>query len=343
MYVNGVDTAIKGKIDKEASLSFPPEKVISYFDNIPGATPCFFVHSNKHIGGWYHSPINYLSDTLMFGDTIPLHMDFSRQPFVSVAQKDSILNARVTHLHKHLDNNDSLLALGTLFYYDFNLNWMPTWQTFKQAGDSAFIYLDSCYHRNPEEFVFLFYPLKHLKDLHCGYDTSLQPPVSTTNTYIPLPVWDKNYGFGSHADILTPFMEIAETSKLLCGILKERGEPSLAVPQRQQLAVRFSRHQLGLLSFIRVDEGKIHYKGKRGKHRSRTLKEDEINTLYQLVENVEAQRYNSKEACVVRTTCPSVTFLEYSINGKFHYLRTMNPELLPPFNALIDYMKELAK
>ena len=108
MYVNGVDTAIKGKIDRDAPLYFPPEKVISYFDNIPGATPCFFVHSNKYCGGWYHSPIQYLSDTLMFGDKVPVHLDFSRQPFVSVAQKDSMLNARVAQLHKSLSNDDSL-------------------------------------------------------------------------------------------------------------------------------------------------------------------------------------------------------------------------------------------
>ena len=342
LYVNGVDTAIKGRIDKEASSY---NKEVFYFDNIPGGTACYIVYSNEYGGGWYHSPIMYFGVTLESDTIVPLHMDFSRVPFASVAQKDSLLIARVAQLHKSLSNDDSLLALGTLFYYDFNLHWMPTWQTFKHAGDSAFIYLDSCYHCNPEEYAFLYYPLCQLENYHYGFDTSLsRRPRRTTKTYVPLPKWNKPYyHYGYHVDVLTPVMEIAQTSKFLCNSLGKEGEPSLAVPKRQQLAIRFSRYDLGLLYFIRVDEGKIYYEGKRGKHISRALKEEELNTLSHLVENVETQHYNNEEACVVRTTCPKSTYLEYSINGNFHHLRTINPELLPPVKALMDYMKGLAK
>lgn len=343
LYIEGVDTAIPGIVCDSGTLDgWNPWGPTRYeFRDVPAGNSCFFVNNCLYGGGWYHSPRYYLGDSLMH-DTVLLHMDFGREAFATAAKKDSALIARAARLRQYLADSDSLLELGRLFYSDFTLHWMPTWQTFDHAGDSAFLYLESCYRHDPKRYGYLYYPLYQLA--HHGFVSKheLKPPIATQKTYIPLPEGLEDEYRWSYDDCLSMIEKRVSLSRYFAEVYAPLGEPSLAVPQREQPAVRFSEHSVWSKTpgTIRVDGGKIYYQNKRGKRRSRKFTANEQDTLMRLLKAVDAEGYGTDVKCYISVIDGPLYFLEYSLNGQFHYIRTHNPDELPTIKALSEWLEK---
>lgn len=253
LYVDGVDTAMLAPIDWL-------DQTVEYH-NVPAASRCYFVETNERVGGWYHSQVCNIRDSMDY-DSIPMHLDRSRQPFRSRAEKDSTLKADV--FHWEIGGLYPFAELGSLYYYDALLKYMPTWRTFLDADSLAYEALCTAYHHDPQEYGYLYYPITHLADRswHLKKDNSIQKPTLDSNCYVPIPeeLWEENH-YGC-VDLLTPFLEAKQENDRFRRLLGSLKESSLLVSHPQGPVLRWHcvSHHGGTLYCQRIQDDTLYDK-----------------------------------------------------------------------------------
>ena len=418
LYVDGVDTAMLSPIDWM-------DQTVEYH-NVPAASHCYFVGADERVGGWYHSSPLFIGDSLLVtfdslatgagetpalhgGGKVPvvlMHLDHSRQPFHSKAEKDSTLKAEVQALSAHStttppgrspspnlgEEPDSLVVpfnsspklgevaagtadggvcekLGTLYYQDALLHYIPTWQTFPDAERLAYDALRHAYHHDTLQYGYLYYPITHLTTMGWGLrqDTSIHKPTLDSTCYVPMPEELLEKHRYSRVDMLTPFREAKEENDRYRKILGYMQESSLLVPQRRGTVVRwhYISHHGGSLYSTRIENDTIYDKeffntfdltdpfdttiDQNPEHYPDTLvvhkwalTDADKDTLKALLQSIDKEGYEDmvgQEA----TASPTLQYFEYVLDGQYRHFRTLRPDSLPPVDALLEWVYGLMK
>ncbi len=226
LYVAGVDTTIveENPGPRIATGSYP-----ALFRHVPTGSQCFIVEDSKRVGGYFHTPLLYIADSIEHADSLTMTLDRSRRPFRSAREKDSTLRAEAQKMY--LSGIDMSEDLGKLYYFDHLLFRMSPWHTFDSACTNAYHLLSHAYRLHPDKH-YLYYPLRQLQfDGNLKADPSLQPPAEDSLRYLPLPA--DNLTPYSLQDILSPLEENAKEARRMAQWLAPLGEPSLLYPKRQ--------------------------------------------------------------------------------------------------------------
>ncbi len=362
LYVDGVDTALLSPIDWI-------DQTVEYH-NVPASSHCYFVGTDKYWGGgWSHSNPYHIGDSLLVsfdsldtpGGKVPvalMHVDRSRQPFRSKAEKDSTLKAEV--FRWEIGGLYPFAELGALYYHDALLKYLPTWQTFPDAERLAYDALRHAYHHDTLQYGYLYYPITHLTTMGWGLkqDTSIHKPALDSTCYVPMPEeLLKEYRY-SRVDLLTPFLEAKEENDRYRKILGYMQEASLLVPQRQGPVVRWhciSHHGDELFSTriendtlydknffntfgladpfdTTIDQNPEHYPDTLVVHKW-ALTAAERDTLTDFLQDIDKERYEGLVGEELGTS-PTLHYFEYVLDGQYHHFCTFVPSSLPPVKAL---------
>lgn len=379
LYVDGVDTAMLSPIDWM-------DQTVEYH-NVPAASHCYFVGADERVGGWYHSSPLFIGDSLLVtfdslatgagetpalhgGGKVPvvlMHLDHSRQPFHSKAEKDSTLKAEVLRWEK--GGLYPFAELGALYYQDALLHYIPTWQTFPDAERLAYDALRHAYHHDTLQYGYLYYPITHLTTMGWGLkqDTSIHKPALDSTCYVPMPEELLEKHRYSRVDMLTPFREAKEENDRYRKILGYMQESSLLVPQRRGTMVRwhYISHHGGSLYSTRIendtlydkkffntfdltdpfdttiDQNPEHYPDTLVVHKWALTAADK-DTLKALLQSIDKEGYEDmvgQEA----TASPTLQYFEYVLDGQYRHFRTLRPDSLPPVDALLEWVYGLMK
>lgn len=380
LYVDGVDTAMLSPIDWM-------DQTVEYH-SVPAASHCYFVGTDERVGGWYHSSPLFIGDSLLVtfdslatgagetpalhgGGKVPvvlMHLDHSRQPFHSKAEKDSTLKAEVLRWEK--GGLYPFAELGALYYQDALLHYIPTWQTFPDAERLAYDALCHAYHHDTLQYGYLYYPIQHLvwKNWDLKKDSTIHKPVVDSTCYVPLPeeLWEKKHY--DDYDLLSPFREAKKESDYRRDILSPMGEPSLVYPQREKPTVRrfCCDHHSGYPRAMRIDGDTLYVKEMFctldqcdpfdttidfnhpcpdtiavEKH---ALTVAEQQKLRQLLEAIDSAAYRALEGPgFMETLSPTLSVIEYVLDGRYHCFSAYQPYALPPVGALLEWVYGLMK
>lgn len=379
LYVDGVDTAMLSPIDWM-------DQTVEYH-NVPAASHCYFVGADERVGGWYHSSPLFIGDSLLVtfdslatgaggtpalhgGGKVPvvlMHLDHSRQPFHSKAEKDSTLKAEVLRWEK--GGLYPFAELGALYYQDALLHYIPTWQTFPDAERLAYDALRHAYHHDTLQYGYLYYPITHLTTMGWGLkqDTSIHKPALDSTCYVPMPEELLEKHRYSRVDMLTPFREAKEENDRYRKILCYMQESSLLVPRQSGTVVRwhYISHHGGSLYSTRIendtlydkkffntfdltdpfdttiDQNPEHYPDTLVVHKWALTAADK-DTLKALLQSIDKEGYEDmvgQEA----TASPTLQYFEYVLDGQYRHFRTLRPDSLPPVDALLEWVYGLMK
>lgn len=359
MYVDGEDSPIVGDFD--------PIGQTVVFHDVPAACDYYLVEHVGRSGGWYHSQVSFVR-TWTEADTLMMRLDRSREDFSSRSRKDIHLNSIVRNRRLSGGNHD--LELGELYYYDALLEDIPTWQTFPKADSLAYDCLRRVYHSDPLKYDYLYYPIEHLvwKNWDLKNDSTIRKPVVDSTCYMPMPeeLWEKKHY--DDYDLLSPFREAKKESDYRRDILSLMGEPSLVYPQREKPTVRrfCCDHHSGYPRAMRIDGDTLYVKEMFctldqcdpfdttidfnhpcpdtiavEKH---ALTVAEQQTLRQLLEAIDSAVYRALEGPgFMETLSPTLSVIEYVLDGRYHCFSAYQPYALPPVGALLEWVNGLMK
>lgn len=231
LYIDGVDTAVfEDSADRKRHLNNHE----CLFHNVPAGVGFFIAEKGQRGQGVnFHSDVYYFRLKDDEDDTIALTLDSSRYVLPTKAAKDRYLDSLVSALQ-----GDGF-RLGQLFYNDFLLYRMGSWQTFPHAADSAYRHLLPLYLSNTRRYNYLYYPLRQLNDfLHLHDSTLKAPPPYDSLQYVPLPT-DDYHRYYYDDNYLATMLDAADDSRRYAELLIPMDEPSLLVPPRQGPVLRY--------------------------------------------------------------------------------------------------------
>ena len=231
LYVDGVDTAILSEVNPRNS------KVV--YRNVPAASHFYLVALKKYPGGWYHSRI--INPKHFEKDFIKMHLDYSRQPFRSRAEKDSVLRSNVISWKASAIWKGEHIA--KLYYYDALLKSMPLWQTFPDADSLAYYDLIRAYSHDTLA-AYLYYPVKHLAKWcwrrHLKNENAVKKPVmdSLLQVLMPDELREEYHLYYGAQDYLTPYSEVWEAYDRNRQIFVPMQEPALLDSNASRLTIK---------------------------------------------------------------------------------------------------------
>ena len=359
MYVDGEDSPIVGDFDRKEQTAV--------FRNVPASSHYYLVESGERGGGWYHSQVSFVR-TWTEADTVAMRLDHSRRPFGSRRDKEKYMKDMVSN--RDVATGDFDVELGELYYYDALLRYIPTWKIFPKADSLAYDCLRRAYHSDTLKYDYLYYPIEHLiwRSWDFKRDTTIRKPVVDSTCYMPMPeeLWEKEHY--DDYDLLSPFRDAKEESDYRRDILSPMGEPSLVYPQRGKPTVRrfCCDHHSGYPRAMRIDGDTLYVKEMFctldqcdpfdttidfnhpcpdtiavEKH---ALTVAEQQTLRQLLEAIDSAAYRAFEGPgFMETLSPTLSVIEYVLDGRYHCFSAYQPYALPPVGALLEWVNGLMK
>ena len=356
MYVDGVDSAIVGDFD--------PIGQTVVFHDVPAACDYYLVEHVGRSGGWYHSQVSFVR-TWTETDTLMMRFDRSREDFSSRSRKDIHLNGIVRNRRLSGGNHD--LELGALYYYDALLEDIPTWQTFPKADSLAYDCLRRVYHSDPQQYGYLYYPIRHLvwKNWDLKNDSTIHKPVVDSTCYVPLPeeLWEKKHY--DDYDLLTPFREAQEESDSYRRHLATMQEPSLVFPQRVRPSFRWIGFSpvSGSTEIVRIDGDTLYVKEMFNTRdlydsadisqewpdtvvvRKQALSTADQDALRRRLEVLAAEGYKGMVGPGPMPGCTDqgTAVFEYVLEGRYHRFEALYPDKMAAVKALMDWIEELKK
>lgn len=360
LYVEGVDTAI---VEEQPGPRIATGGYPAVFRHVPAGTRCFIVEDSRRVGGYFHTPLLYIADSIEDADSLTMTLDHSRRPFRSAREKDSTLRAEARMMH--LSGVDRTEELGKLYYHDFLLFRMPPWQTFDSARSEAHLYLAGTYHLHPDKH-YLYYPLRQLEIYgNQKADPSLMPPAEDTLRYLPLPVDDLTPY--SHQDILTPLEENHKEARRMAEWLTLMDEPTLLHPRRQGPVLRrhsttshhdelyclriendtlYTKHLFNTFGLTdpfdtTIDHEPSHYPDTLVVAQ-RALTPAERDTLRLLLRAMADEDLDGTVGTSGGMHAVMENY-EYIVDGEFHYVRSLAPYSVPLLRRLDEWLAQLTK
>ena len=359
MYVDGEDSPIVGDFDLKGQTAV--------FRNVPASSYYYLVEGVERGGGWYHSQVSFVR-TWTETDTVAMYLDHSRRPFGSRRDKEKYLRDMVSN--RDVATGDPDVELGELYYYDALLKYIHTWKIFPKADSLAYDCLRRAYHSDTLKYGYLYYPIEHLvwRNWDLKSDPTIRKPVVDSTCYMPMSeeLWEKEHY--DDYDLLTPFREAKEESDYRRDILSPMGEPSMVYPQREKPTVRhFCRdHHSGYPRAMRIDGDTLYVKEMFctldqcdpfdttidfnhpcpdtiavEKH---ALTVAEQQTLRQLLEAIDSVAYRALEGPgLMETLSPTLSVIEYVLDGRYHCFCAYLPYALPPVGALLEWVNGLVR
>lgn len=364
LYIGGVDTAV---VEENAAWDSRVDNHECLFRNVPAGVGFFIAEKERRAAGHYHSKLQYFRrEEDEETDTLDLTLDNSRCILPTKVAKDRYLDSLTATLQ------GDAFRLGQLYYNEFPLYRMPTWQTYPHAADSAYRYLLPIYQSDPRRYNYLYYPLRQLDDfLHLHGDSVLKaPPPYDSLQYLPLPTEDFYY-FYYENDYLASMLDVAERSRRYAELLTPMDEPSLLVPSRQGPALRYHwvDHHGGSVYCRRIendtlydkelfstfgltapfdstiDQDPNHYPDSLIVHK-RALTAAERDTLTTLLRAVDDENISGFLGQRFGLS-PVLIHFEYILDGRFHHFMSLHNhddspnEPSPAVNALRKWVSTL--